>query len=120
MVEQASGWTEVFKWLGFVGAGVASFRAYWKSRNINHSDRISRVERQNQELRRVINEAVGNIQDLASAVDIDRGDSHRRFQRVEADIRTVRRETRDKLLEIAETLREQEHRATGEQAQPRA
>jgi len=120
MSEQQAGWSEAAKWLGGLGAAAAAVRSYFRARNVNHSDRIVRLERQNMEMRRVMNNAVEELQGLASTVDIDRGDNHRRFQRVEGDLRTLKRETRDKLLEIADTLGEQLGRSSpGNKPEPR-
>jgi len=119
MADDQSAWIAVAKWIGGSVSFAGLYKLFSKARSINHTDRIIRVENQNKELRRVMNQAVEQLNELASTVDIDRGDSHRRFQRVESDIRTIRRETRDKLLEIADTLGEQLNRSTpGQQEQP--
>ena len=119
-------WMETAKtvgeWVAGLGLSSAAVRAYRKASNANHLERIIRVENQNKELRRVMNEAVEQLQELASTVDIDRGDTHRRFQRVEADLRETKRIYREKLLQIADALVEplQQSAAAGKQPEPRA
>jgi hypothetical protein len=119
MADQANGWQEAGKWIAGVGAFIASIRAYFRARNVNHADRIVRLEHQNKELRRVMNDAVEQLNELASTVDIDRGVTDRRFQRVEGDLRETKRIYREKLLEIADALVSPLHNGSGQQPEQR-
>ena len=122
MSEQQAGWGDAIKWLGGIAASVGAIRTYFKARNVNHSDRIVRLEHQNKELRRLMMEAGEQLQELASTVDLDRSETGRRFQRIEGDLRETKRIYREKLLEIADALVSPVHHAAaaGQQQEPRA
>jgi hypothetical protein len=117
---EQTGWLEAGKWVGGVLTFIGAIKAYFKTRNVNHADRIIRLEHQNRELRRLMTEAGEQLNELASTVDIDRGDNGRRFQRIEGDLRETKRIYREKLLEIADALVSpmQHSAAAGQEPQP--
>ncbi len=84
-----------------------------RARNAGYLDRIIKLERRERDTARVIQEAVTQLQELASTVDIESSNTHRRFQRVESDARELRREVSQDLRRIADRLDEQLHRSAG-------
>ncbi len=111
MADQANGVADAFKWLGSFILGAGGLRFYFKARNAGYLDRIVKLERRERDTARVIQEAVEQLQELASTVDIESGNAHRRFQRIEGDVREMRREVSQDLRRIADRLDEQLHRS---------
>jgi len=109
--EPATDWLERGKTAGgilaFILTALGSLKFWGSARNAGHLDRIIKLERREKEANRVMQEAVQQLQELAQTVDIDRGDSHRRFNRVEGDVREFRREVSQNLRRIADQIDEQ-------------
>jgi len=91
----------------FCAAALGSIKFYFAGRNAGHLDRIIKLERREKEAIRVMQETVMQLQELAQVVDIDRGDSHRRFNKVEGDAREFRREVGQSLRRIADRIDQQ-------------
>ena len=109
--EQPSDWLERGKLAGgiitFCAAALGSIKFYFAGRNAGHLDRIIKLERREKESIRVMQETVMQLQELAQVVDIDRSDSHRRFNKVEGDAREFRREVGQSLRRIADRIDQQ-------------
>ena len=115
--------TDALKWLGSFVLGAGGLKFYFRARNAGYLDRIIKLERAGRENSRVMQETVDQLQELASTVDIESGNTHRRFMRIENDNREFRRDVSQDLRRIADRLDAQLHRsaaaAPGETEPPR-
>ena len=104
MADQQTGWTDALKWLGGFAAFLGSFRAYWKARNTNHADRITRLERIRREDLQVMSDVRQQMQDMASNVDIRLGSTERRVRQLEVNSNDLDRMVRDNLQRMIEQI----------------
>ena len=104
MSDQASGWDNAPKIVGTIVASIGSLWAYWKARNINHADRISKLERLRRDDLQVMADVKQQMLEMTSNVDIRLGSNERRIRKLEVDANDLDRMVRDSLQRMIDQI----------------
>ena len=104
MSDQSNAWDTAAKGLGGILAFIGSAWAYFKARNTNHSDRITRLERIRREDLQVMADVRQQMAEMTSSVDIRLGSTERRVRQLEVNANDLDRMVRDNLQRMIEQI----------------